>query len=121
MTVKRILAAVNDPSVQGEQFRQLVLAGTRNDYRALLDEMRKAQFVNQGKFFQLAKIIARADRKSPLVQGVMNDEEVELNPQELLEQHLSKLYCEYNPIHRGIVSRELMHYEQDITRASGVF
>ena len=121
MTVKRILAAVNDPNIQGEQFSQLVLAGTRNDFRALLDEMRKAQFVNQGKFFQLAKIIARADRKSPLVQGVMNDEEVELNPQELLEQHLSKLYCEYNPIHRGIVSRELMHYEQDITRVSGVF
>ena len=96
-------------------------SGTRNDFRALLEEMRGAQLVNQKKFFQLAKIIARADRKSPLVQGVMDDDEVELNPQELLEKHISSLYCEYNPPHLGMVSQALLNREHDINRIAGPF
>ena len=83
--------------------------------------MRGAQLVNQKKFFQLAKIIARADRKSPLVQGVMDDNEVELNPQQLLEQHISRLYCEYNPPHRGAVCHALLSREREINRIAGPF
>ena len=51
----------------------------------------------------------------------MDDNEVELNPQELLEQHISKLYCEYHPPHLNTVSEEIRAKEHEITRVSGVF
>ena len=37
-----------------------------------------------------------ADRMSPLVQGVMDDNEVKLNPQELLEHLINKLTARTN-------------------------
>ena len=66
-------------------------------------------------------MIANADRKSPLVQGVLDDGEVELNPQELLERHISRLYCEYNPAYRGAVSHAVRSKERDIRRRLGTF
>ena len=44
--VKRILRAIDDPLISLERFEELVKTGTRNDFRALLNELRESQFVN---------------------------------------------------------------------------
>ena len=50
-TTRRILEALDDPAMPLEEFRELILRLTRNDFRILLDEMRDAEFVDQAKFF----------------------------------------------------------------------
>ena len=41
-TVRRILAALDEPTMPLDDFRELVLSATRTDFRVLLDEMRDA-------------------------------------------------------------------------------
>ena len=119
--IKRIKAALNDPRISTQEFKEMVQTASKNNFKSMLEEMRDAQFVNQAKFFQLAKVLARADRKSPLVQGVVseNDAEVNLDPLELLEQHIERLYCSYNRPLRGTVCRNLLRHEQQIKEAEG--
>ena len=40
--VKRILRAIDDPLISLERFEELVKTGTRNDFRALLNELRES-------------------------------------------------------------------------------
>ena len=69
----------------------------------------------------MAKVLAKADRKSPLVQGVVseNDAEIDLDPLELLEQHIERLYCTYDRPLRGSVSHNLLRHERQIKEVEG--
>ena len=44
--IRRIQAALHDPSVSTEEFKEMVLTASKDDFRSLLHEMHDAQFVN---------------------------------------------------------------------------
>ena len=56
-----------------------------------------------------------------MVEGVMNDLEVDLNPQKLLEKHINQLYCKFDPPHRVEIGFKIRFREQDIIEAAANF
>ena len=119
--LKRAAAAVANHNISKAEFERVVLQMSKADTELLIADLRQGSAPDPRKFFHIAKHLAGLAQKSPLVHGIVNDEDVTVSQEQLLDNHIKSLYCDYNKISQRATLKTVIAFEHQINAELGKF